>query len=46
MIAAGFDQWDGERSLPVDDIPSVFGDDEDDDDLEDDDDFDVPSFLK
>ncbi len=46
VIAAGFDQWDGERSLPVDDIPSVFGDDDDDGDLEDDDDFDVPSFLK
>jgi cell division protein FtsZ len=45
VIAAGFDQWDGERPQPMDDIPSVFGD-EDDDDLEDDDDFDVPSFLK
>ncbi|MFA9564283.1 MAG: cell division protein FtsZ [Acidimicrobiales bacterium] len=45
VIAAGFDQWDAERSVPADDIPSVFGD-EDDDDLDDDGDFDVPSFLK
>ena len=45
VIAAGFDQWDGERPLPSDDIPSVFGE-EDDEDLDDDDDFDVPSFLK
>jgi hypothetical protein len=45
VIAAGFDQWDAERSVPADDIPSVFGDEEDDD-LDDDGDFDVPSFLK
>ncbi len=46
VIAAGFDQWDSDRSHPTDDIPSVFGDDDEDDLGDDDDDFDVPSFLK
>ncbi|MGI9622963.1 MAG: cell division protein FtsZ [Acidimicrobiales bacterium] len=48
VIAAGFDRWDGDDrkgvSPIVNDMPDVFGDDDDAEDA--DDEFDVPSFLQ